>query len=290
MRNFVGACLRFILVLCMLCVCEASPFPTSDLEDMANCTFCAPCIQAHSVDRYFGADKFVASFTSSIHFEEQYNRVGEAHNPGPCSSLTVGNFNPGQILGHEDTTAAWGSGIWTASETSHTIAAQKASTAKLRLRGLRSHWSQPVASQAFNDGSLRGRAGGTAVISDFPIANYPGVSDEVAVASSRFNECLVNLGEGVNMYVATLYGPTHAGRYFDPWAILRTICIAAFEHGHAFQGPAIIAGDLNIDIEECPHWQDMVKRGWVDAADFDAKRRGTFPSPTSKGKPASPFC
>eukprot|EP00438_Fugacium_kawagutii_P019036 Skav208703 [mRNA] locus=scaffold42:434516:439452:- [translate_table: standard] len=72
-------------------------------------------------------------------------RYGEAENPGP-QKLRIGSFNPHQVLGHEETVWAWGEGIWTASETSHTITAQGISAARFKKKKLHSVWSPPVPS------------------------------------------------------------------------------------------------------------------------------------------------
>lgn len=56
-------------------------------------------------------------------------RVGEADNPGP---LRIGTFNPHQLYNKEEVVAEWGPGIWTASETSHTVDAMKVSACRFK--------------------------------------------------------------------------------------------------------------------------------------------------------------
>lgn len=216
-------------------------------------------------------------------------RVGEATNPGPLDQLRVGSFNPHQLLGHEDTIRGWGDGIWAASETSHTVAAQALAGSRLKKHGYHSVWSQPVPCHHSNSGSLRGKASGTAIISHLPLKPFPGQIDETIRMSSRFVDTLIDLGGGSHLYMANLYGPTHNVTYHDPWAILTQLCACAFERAHSFRGPAIVLGDFNVDVEQVPFWDAMVKRGWVDSAAFDAARRSTDPKPTSRGDARKTF-
>ena len=213
-------------------------------------------------------------------------RVGEADNPGP---LRVGTFNPHQIFNKEDIIAEWGDGIWTGSETSHTLNAMRISAAKLRQKGLNSLWSPPVPKHTHNAGVLRGRASGTCVISNMKLKPYPSVMSPLVEQSSRLAESIVDIGGGVNMYIASVYGPTHSSTFCDPWAILSQLCTEAFDHASAFKGPAMVTGDFNVSIEELPRWNAMVRNGWIDAAAFDAVRRGSIPECTCKEKTRKSF-
>eukprot|EP00438_Fugacium_kawagutii_P022809 Skav208201 [mRNA] locus=scaffold2026:153188:158570:+ [translate_table: standard] len=219
---------------------------------------------------------------------DAFTRVGEASNPGP-EVLRLGTFNPGQVLGHENTVAEWGKGIWCASETSHTVIAQKLSASRLRKSKMNSLWSPPVPCHSGNTGSMRGKASGVAIISHLPVVPYPSVMRDDVAASSRLVEGLVDLGSGSTMYVASVYGPTHNATYFDPWSILASLCTCAFEHAHAFQGPAAVVGDFNVDLQQIPFWESMAKRGWVDAAAFDAQQRSVQPKATSRGNARKSF-
>ena len=84
--------------------------------------------------------------------------------------------------------------------------------------------------------------------------------------------------------LAAIYGPTHTTTFFDPWAILNQVCVEAFDHALAYKGPAVVMGDFNVDIDKIPRWSALQRAGWIDAAAFDATRRGTQPNPTSKNK------
>eukprot|EP00435_Cladocopium_sp_Y103_P007976 s1192_g2.t1 len=213
-------------------------------------------------------------------------RMGEATNPGP---LRIGTFNPHQLYNKEEVVAEWGPGLWTASETSHTIDAMRVSAARFKKLSLNSIWSPPVPKHTNNAGMMRGRASGTCIISHMQLKPYPSVMSEFLKLSSRATECLVDLGHGTNMYVASVYGPTHTNTFFDPWALLSSLCAEVFDHALAFKGPAVVMGDFNVEVEQIPRWNALKRRGWVDAAAFDATRRGTSPKPTSKDKARKSF-
>eukprot|EP00438_Fugacium_kawagutii_P022418 Skav206945 [mRNA] locus=scaffold1143:126263:131308:+ [translate_table: standard] len=214
-------------------------------------------------------------------------RYGEADHPGP--QLRVGSFNPGQILGHEDTIGEWGEGIWCGSETSHTSAAKRICSKKFRDKGLYSSWSEPVPSLATNSGSLRGKAMGVANVSTYPLHPYPSEHDHDLIAMSRLLENIVHLGNGAHMFIATVYGPTLGPAHADPWAMLQKVCATAFSHAHAFRGPAIVLGDFNAELQDCPGWNFMMNEGWTDAAAFDAARRGSQPSATCRNATRKTF-
>ena len=208
-------------------------------------------------------------------------RIGEADHPGP---MRLGTFNPHQILNKEEVIVEWGPGIWAGAETSHTIDAMKVSKARFKKAGFHSSWSSPVAKHTADAGLYRGKASGTCVISHLKLKPYPAVPTTLAEQSSRLSECLVDVGNGTHMYVAAMYGPTHTTTFFDPWAILCGICTEVFDHDLAYKGPAVIMGDFNVDIDKIPRWTAMQRAGWIDAAAFDANRRGVCPNPTSKNK------
>ena len=158
-------------------------------------------------------------------------RVGEADNPGP---LRVGTFNPHQIFNKEDVICEWGHGIWAGSETSHTVDAMNVSRSRFRKAGFFTAWSSPVAKHTRDAGLFRGRASGTCLVSHLRLKPYPAAISGVAEQSSRVVESLVNVGNGTNMFVACLYGPTHNTTFFDPWALLSAACKETFDHALHF--------------------------------------------------------
>ena len=139
---------------------------------------------------------------------------------------------------------------------------------------------------------------------------YPAAISGVAEQSSRVVESLVNVGNGTNMFVACLYGPTHNTTFFDPWALLSAACKETFDHALHFLilGPCCLQLAKRLSIMlwlsrvlqsswviltwSCVRFQDGMpykEAGWIDAALFDADRRGTSPSHTSKDKARKSF-
>ena len=108
-------------------------------------------------------------------------------------------------------------------------------------------------------------------------------------AASRLVEAVCHLGDGLKMYFASLYGPAYGRTHIDPWTLLAGACDTAFQNAAKFRGPAAVVGDFNVLIEDVPHWPRMQAMGWVDTIDFDAKRRGVDPNPTSKDKVRKSF-
>eukprot|EP00438_Fugacium_kawagutii_P029601 Skav235415 [mRNA] locus=scaffold924:108827:114000:- [translate_table: standard] len=280
-----GACLRLLIVLSMLLGCHAQ---SSAFDPGANNY---PRVQHAD----FGFLEPTAHYNSEVQFGACHaiatpcRRFGEADHPGPSERLMVGAFNPHQILGHESTVCGWGKGVWAAAETSHTLSARSIAAGRFRKQKMNSVWSNPVPCHSGNHGSLRGKASGTAVISHLPLKPFPGTLPPALEASSRFVDTLIDLGGGTRMYMANIYGPTHNVTHHDPWAILTSLCECAFSRAHGYRGPAVVTGDFNVNVDEIPFWSCMVKRGWIDAAAFDATRRGTHAQATSRGNARKSF-
>eukprot|EP00438_Fugacium_kawagutii_P006634 Skav235733 [mRNA] locus=scaffold1686:104075:109103:- [translate_table: standard] len=130
---------------------------------------------------------------------------------------------------------------------------------------------------------------GVANISSLPMQSYPCAYNHDLDAMSRLLENIVHLGNGTHLYVATVYGPTLGPAHSNPWAMLHQLCATAFTHAHAFRGPAVVLGDFNADLEQCPGWKFMLSQGWTDAANFDAIRRGVSPAATCRNATRKTF-
>ena len=221
-----------------------------------------------------------------LHVWLPFCRVGEADNPGP---LQIGSFNPGQIFNHESAVVEWGDGIWTASETSHTLPAMCASRATFCRNGINSWWSKPVSPHSSNAGSFRGKASGTAIFTQYHLQPYPCEQPDDVFQTSRLTEALVDIGEGLKIYVASLYGPTHNRTLQDPWALLYKIFGCACDHATAYQGPAVITGDLNANLQDIELWKVMEAKGWHDAALHFSIKTGFPPQATCRGNSRKTF-
>lgn len=130
---------------------------------------------------------------------------------------------------------------------------------------------------------------GVANISSMPLQPFPCEHTAEVASMSRIVENVVHVGEGTNIYVATLYGPTQGPAHSSPWTMLRSLCSVAFSHAHAYRGPAIVVGDFNVDIDQVTGWSYMKSQGWIDTAAFDATRRGTTPAATCRNKTRRTF-
>ena len=210
-------------------------------------------------------------------------RWGEARHPGP-DRVTVGNVNPTQLFGKEEVfpelTDSFHA-IWTCSETSHTAVSRPISQHRLRQLGYQSAWScdnPPLDHRS----EFRGKAAGTCIISTLPLRHHvEGISDDI-IQSRRYCEAVVQLAPNTCMLVIALYGPTYGATYTKPEAILHALTAVAFERGQRFQGPVLIAGDLNVDMDVIPHWSALENRGWKDLHVLSSLKWGHPLQPTCR--------
>ena len=222
------------------------------------------------------------------------SRIGEAQNPGPLfheeipvsSSLNnsdflwVGACNPTQLLGKEEVCASWGQGIWTYAETSTT---PKAACA------IRSRFKKFNSSILFGDHAkpqqpsmlFRGRAGGVAISSGFPIRKHLHPQPEWLSKSTRFVDAVVHVQGHLPIYVSFIYGV--AGKCSShPLELTEDILNQAANRAIKYKGPALICGDLNADISSMQAWKNLELQGWYDIALLDSRIYDRPTQPTSK--------
>ena len=209
-------------------------------------------------------------------------RWGEAEHPGP--RITVGNINPTQLFGKEDLFPELANtfhSVWTFSETSHTTVSRQVSQHRFRQLGYQSAWSvdnPPLDSRS----DFRGKAAGTCIISTLPLRHHvDGIAEDI-LQSRRYCEAVVQLTPHTSMLVIAFYGPTYGATYTKPEAILHALTAVAFERGQMFQGPVLITGDLNVDLDVIPHWSALENRGWKDMAQLSALKWGHPLQPTCR--------
>ena len=199
-------------------------------------------------------------------------RVGEAKNPGPGFAVDNGgefcifHCNPTALLGKELEVASWGKGITLLSETSATIKAQKVIQANLRKCDFQTIWSKPVTPYRQSTGEMRGLAGGTAIISSYPIRQTLEPLPDDIVDSDRYTEAIVQISPGRYMFCVAIYGAVIGQRYHDSLGITNRLFSVAAQRAVRFQGPSIIVGDLNCDLDKLSSWPSLVKHGWIDSA------------------------
>ena len=138
------------------------------------------------------------------------------------------------------------------------------STYRLRKQGWKSVWSKPTDPHRAGKSQLRGKAGGTYIISHFPLRQggqqWPS-RDHWLYPVGR---SIIQLGPNCVLCVLTVYGPPRNQTYSDTQALLSYVTLFAAERAMAFQGPTLLMGDLNCDLEELAMWQSLQSRGWSD--------------------------
>ena len=206
-------------------------------------------------------------------------RVGEALNPGP-SELSIKSCNPTTIANRVEDFQEMLPAIIGVSESAATSTVQKMMTTKFREVGVSCEWSAPVPSYASSSSNIRGVAGGTAVLSPFPIRRTCEEFPDDIVASNRFCESHVQFRPHRFMSVISLYGPTDHFKYGDPNTVLNRLFSFAAQRSIRFCGPAVIMGDLNAPLSKLDVWPSLQAQGWIDAAEVSSLKNSHPLDPT----------
>ena len=219
--------------------------------------------------------------------------VGQAKNPGPFQEnpdnngeendrkvVWIGCANPTQMLGKVDCLKEWGSGVWTFAETSATSKAQLSIRNTAVISGFKVVFGDPVVPHHGNT-EMRGRAGGVAIASDYPIRKFIYPSPDFAQKSTRFVDTIVQLDHTHSIYVSSLYGMA-SNSFAARQTFTNDSFLQATERALSFKGPAVICGDFNIALENLDGWGLLQRAGWQDAAIADSIKFGRNPQPTSK--------
>ena len=209
----------------------------------------------------------------------KFEPIGEALNPGPW---VIRTFNPTQLYKNETILGEWVDGIYTACETSHTVAARNVMVKNLRDCDVNVIFSHPVEKQRNSSGIFRGKASGTMVASRFPIRPYPQEPSEEVKLTSRFVDGIVNIGGGNHVYTCAVYGPPVNGTYADSDKIFHAAAIEGIKRAVAFKGMAAITGDFNRDLHDCGFWEYLRSLGWQDCAQLAWERFHFQPEPTCR--------
>lgn len=215
--------------------------------------------------------------------------IGEAKNPGPMwhtevedtqKFLWIGSANPTQLLNKEDVFDEWGQGVWTFSESSATEQAVCTIRNRLTKKGFNVLFGAPVAQQQKST-VMRGKAGGVATVTSFPIQPYQYPAPDFLFKSTRYMDCLVHVNQKLSIYVATLYGVAGQNSA-HPTSLTYDIFNQAAERGLSYKGPAVICGDFNVPLESLEAWTTLRNHGWFDAAYVDSIKFQRDLQPTSK--------
>ena len=223
----------------------------------------------------------------------QSARIGEATNPGPRVSdsfdlqnegvdsnyLWVGSCNPTQLFSKESVFPEWGNGIWAVSETSTTAQAMPIVRSRLKASGFNIHFGEPVLPQQATS-NLRGKAGGVAVVTNYPVRRFQYPSPDYLYKSTRFVDTIVQVRNDFAILVCSLYGV--AGQCSShSMSLTHDIFAQAANRVSGYHGPSIICGDLNIDLDQIQSWQYLQSLGWRDMAMLDSEKFGREPQATS---------
>lgn len=219
---------------------------------------------------------------------QKVSPIGEAANPGPPFSIRA--FNPTQLYNNEASIANWPDGVWLGCETSHTIAARCESTRRFRKYDVRTVFSPDVPRHTQNAGVFRGKAAGTVALSRCPMKTFPVPLPEDIQSTCRMVDAIVQLGQGVELYVSAIYGPPVCNQvYANGEAIFQALLQCTWERATRFGGLAVITGDFNRCLGEVGAWSRMQMQGWVDSAELAFALHGTPMQPTCRDSTRKTF-
>ena len=128
---------------------------------------------------------------------------------------------------------------------------------------------------------MRGKAGGVATVTEFPIQPYQYPAPDFLFKSTRYMDCVVHVNQHVSIYVATLYGVAGQNSA-HPTSLTYDIFNQATERGLSYKGPAVICGDFNVPLDSLEAWNTLRRHGWFDAALVDSIKFQRDLQPTSK--------
>ena len=208
-----------------------------------------------------------------LHPSFGFDRIGEAKNPGP-RELSIKSCNPTTIANKLEDFREILPGIIGVSETAATTAVQVMMKNQFAEHGLTTKWSAPVSSYSRSSANMRGIAGGTAVLSPFPLRDTCEIHPDDIMASNRVCETHVQFLPNRFMFVASLYGPTDHFKYGDPNLLLNRIFNYTAQRACRFVGPAVIMGDLNAPLSRLDLWPSLQAQGWIDAGEISALNNG----------------
>ena len=218
-------------------------------------------------------------------------RIGEAANPGPAQnvagtinsvSLTV--LNPTALYGKTNELLAIGADCYLCSETSSTSLAQSKISKEFSSFGYRCFWSCPVANKkdTLDDRpSLRGEAGGSAVISRLPSRKLRN-----QILSTLWNTCRVSTAiiqlQYMEVLVISVYGFT-ANRTHESYRANDTLFAYVYDLAVQANMPFIIGGDFNTQISSLPCFRLFQQLGVVEAFHLNQCKFGFQLPPTCNG-------
>ena len=212
-------------------------------------------------------------------------RYGEALHPGPTVPrlIRLAVCNPTSVRGKEPDLVQLDADVICLSETSAVASVQHTVACHMSRRGFRTFFGQPVpphAGEAATGFSVRGAAGGVAVMTKLPARLSPEPFPDALHVTTRAVECFLRFGP-LEVRMITLYGvpSTHVDAKHANNALLQ----ATFRRLAATSVPTLIAGDLNMDVTCLPVWQSFLALGYAEAHAYVAAFLGFTLPATCKG-------
>eukprot|EP00438_Fugacium_kawagutii_P032555 Skav201091 [mRNA] locus=scaffold2562:88776:94007:+ [translate_table: standard] len=217
-------------------------------------------------------------------------RIGEAKNPGPrkprrvkqmnkLTTTTLAVINPTAIYQKEsqlnDMMERHGVHTFVCAETSATEAVQKQMTRQLGKLGLQSCWSAPVPPQRDKVNampSLRGKAAGTSIHSQWPIRAAWNGEQPHGEENTRMNHAIVCIG-GTWLQLIALYG--QSGNLTSHASFTNQLFHEALKRTAGINLPTIFAGDWNLDVTTLDSWEWLQGRGYATAQQLYSELTGT---------------
>ena len=138
---------------------------------------------------------------------------------------------------------------------------------------------QPNCSDARQEHSGRGLAGGVALMTRLPARRSPEAFTMAVERTTRITEAFVKFGAvGVRCICLYVIPQSHADAKF----LNRLLLEAAFQIVSNNKIPSVIAGDMNIDVTLLEPWDQFVQLGFVEAFQLVHPRFGKKLPPTCK--------
>lgn len=212
-------------------------------------------------------------------------RVGEASNPGP-TQLCICIGNPTSVRDKEKEIeqifTTHQCNLLILSETSATSLTQKECTFTWKQRGLNTCWSNPVPPQRIRDDGIaakRGKAGGTAILSNIPCRYAKVEPSPKWLTTSRLLHCIVRVGN-MHFQLFAIYGVTQSQP--DATATTESLLAEAIRRSKYLHMPMIIAGDFNLSVETCQAFELLKEDGYVHLGGVYQELMGLDYPPTCK--------
>ena len=194
-------------------------------------------------------------------------RFGEALHPGPvCDSmLTCVIANPTAIHRKEVEIRELDADAVCLAETSADASVQNTFSRTMAVHGYRAFFGQavpPLWDDTPEGATVRGAAGGVAIVTRLPSRLSPSQLPTAIAASTRLVEAFVRFG-ALELRLLTLYGvpASHANARESNDFLLS----AAWDRLTMNAIPTLFAGDFNCDVTTLPMWAHFCGKGYLTA-------------------------